>query len=221
MTPEEQRHMFEKFRRSKRERAEQRRAEWDAGRVHLGGVGDFAGIGDPILRESYLTAARELLDKNRGHLLQVALPILFLQRHALELALKHAVRVLVGFHEITEEPESLGRHHLKRLLRDFKRLLGPDDGEGETLTFMESLIARFHKLDRTRKWGPGEWVRYRDDALPAPLDLGELQCDLDDLFKRLFARPRDVDAPFGWITGYEDEMHARGVQEYLDGEEAA
>jgi len=219
--PADRRRRFEEFRRSMRERAEERRAEWAAGRVRLGGVGDFAGIGDPILRESYLDAARELLDQNRGQLLRVALPILFLQRHALELALKHSVRVLVQFREASgvhtaPEPKSLRRHHLKRLLRDLRRLLLYDELDGDVLALMESLVERLHRLDR-----PGTWARYRDDASPVLLDLGGLQRDLDDVFKRLFARPRDVKTPFGWITEYEELTHELGVREYLDGEGAA
>jgi hypothetical protein len=169
------------------------------------------GIGDPILRESYLTAARELLDKNRDHLLQVALPILFLQRHALELALKHSVRVLVGFRQVTLEPKSLRRHNLKHLLRDFKKHLADDQPDKEALALMESLVARFHRIDR-----PGTWARYRDDAEPVSLDLGEHQRELEELFRRLFARPRG-DEDLGWIAEYEEA----GLREYLDGEEAA
>lgn len=215
------RRRLDEFRRSMRERAVERRAEWNAGRVRLGGVGDFAGMGDPILRESYLAAASELLDQNRGQLLRVALPILFLQRHALELALKHSVRVLVGFRQIAgdhaaEEPRSLGRHHLKRLLRDFKRLLVDDERDEDALALMESLVARFHRLDCS-----GTWARYRDDAAPVLLDLDESQRELEDVFRRLFARPRDVDAPLGWITEYEELSHELGVREYLEGEDAA
>ena len=62
-----------------REGADARRAKWEAGQVSLGGEGLFAGISDPVLRESYRDAARDLLDRNRHRLLQFALPIFFLQ----------------------------------------------------------------------------------------------------------------------------------------------
>lgn len=227
MNPSKRRRRLDDLKCSMRERVEAERAEWNAGRVRLGGTHRiFAGIGDPTLRESYLDAARELLDKNRGQLRQVALPILFLQRHGLELALKHSVRVLVGFRKAegdrtAEEPKSLRRHHLKHLFRDFKRLLGTDAVDAESFALMESLVARYHRLDRSRKCGPGEWVRYREDAAPVLLDLGDLRRDLDELFKRLFARPRDTETPFGWITEYEELTHALGVWEYLDGEAEA
>jgi hypothetical protein len=70
-------------------------------------------------------------------------------------------------------------------------------------------------------YGDSTRARYRDDALPDALDLGESQSKLEDLFTRLFARPRDAEALFGWITEYEELTHELGVQEYLDSEEAA
>ncbi|MEQ1728686.1 MAG: hypothetical protein ABL982_09915 [Vicinamibacterales bacterium] len=112
-------------------------------------------------------------------------------------------------------------HHLKHLLRDFKQILHTDAEDAESVALMESLVARFHRFDRTRKWGPSVWVRYRDDAAPVLLDLGDLRRDLDEMFKRLFARPRDADAAFGWITEYEELTHDLGVREYLENEDAA
>lgn len=246
MTPEERRRRFEEFRRSILERAERQRAEWNAGRVHLGSAREldgahelgtdkpFAGISDPILRDSYLTAARELLDKNRGNLLQVALPILFLQRHALEVALKDSARVLLRFREAMgrctmREPKALRREHsLEKMFRIFDRLLGEDERDRETMSLIESLAEQFDHFDRPdlkgedgrRKYSPSTRARYRDDALPDVLDLEEVQRGLENVFMSLFARPRRKD-DLGWITEYEELTHELGVREHLDGEEAA
>lgn len=235
MTPEERRGRVEEFKRSMRERAKAQRAEWNAGIVRFGGEGKFAGIGDPILHESYLTAARELLNQNRGHLRQVAIPILFLQRHALELALKHSIRVLIRFREVAgscaiKEPKALRReHHLERLFRIFDGLLGEEERDRETLALMESLAEEFDRFDKPDikeekdrpKYGPSTRARYREDTLPDVLDLSDAQRDLDDVFQRLFARPRDAEAPFGWIAEYEELTHDLGLREYLDGEAEA
>ncbi|MEZ4495148.1 MAG: hypothetical protein R3C29_17765 [Dehalococcoidia bacterium] len=77
-------------------------SEENAGSVRLGGTGIFAGINDPDLGESFLDAARELLDGNRDRLRRFALPIFFLQRHALELALKQAINAVLAERHITK-----------------------------------------------------------------------------------------------------------------------
>lgn len=76
--------------------------ELTAGRVRLGGVGIFAGINDPDLGQSYLDAARDLLERNRDRVRQYALPIFFLLRHALELALKQAINAVLSEEHITQ-----------------------------------------------------------------------------------------------------------------------
>jgi hypothetical protein len=223
MTPEEHHRILDEFnelRRSMHERAEARRAGWQAGRIDLGGIGGCAGIGDPTLRESYLTAARELFDMNRDHLLQVALPILFLQRHALEIALKDSIRTVAHYHHLAcshpgPKPDAPRSHSLKRLLRCLVQWLAPEEGD-ETFALVEQLVGRFHKLDPR-----GIYLRYRDDAEPVSFDLGESQRDLEELFKRLFARPHSTEDPLGWITDYQELTHELGVREHLDGEAGA
>jgi hypothetical protein len=220
MTPEERRRRCEELGRSVHERAEAERAEWEAGRIRLGGDGRFAGIGDPILRESYLTAACELLEKNRGGLRQVAIPTLFLQRHALEVALKDSIRTVAYYHHFAcrhpgPEPDAPRDHDLERLLRCLVLWLAPEEGD-ETITLVEHVVGRFHKLDPR-----STYLRYRNNAKPVTFDLNESQRDLEEVFKRLFARPRGTDDPVGWITEYEELTHELCVREHLDGEAGA
>lgn len=213
------RRRFEEFLRSMLERAEERRAEWDRGEIRLEGRGErFTGIGDPILRDSYVDAARALLDGNREHLLQVAVPILFLQRHALEVALKDAIRI-VAYHYKTAchhpgpEPEAPRSHNLKRLLRCLEEWLQPAEDRAETVALLARLVERFHKLDPR-----GTYLRYQDSDKAVAFDLEESQRELEDTFQRLFARPRDAEAQYGWITEYEELSHELTLREYFAGE---
>jgi hypothetical protein len=168
------------------------REEWAAGRVRLGGVGIFAGINDPDLGESYLDAARDLLDRNRERLRQFALPIFFLQRHALELALKQAISTVLAHDHITERksgkpPEPDWTHDLSKLFAELKRVLGTS-----SLDFgkLPGLVDRFHAFDEG-----GTWARYRSDHNPAELDQ-------DDLYEHMFAHPTTGEGESGWVIEY-------------------
>jgi hypothetical protein len=207
---------LEDFLRSERERTEARHAEWAAGRIELGGFDVFAGVGDPILRDSYLAAARELLDKNRGNLLKVAVPILFLQRHSLEVALKDSIRIVAYYHYFAHkyrgpEPEAPRTHNLKKLLRCLIQWSDPSELK-DTLNIVKRLVERFHKLDPG-----GTYLRYRDDARPVKFDLDESQRELRAMFKHYFSRDSEA---LGWITSYEEEIQSLAVREYLEREGA-
>ena len=201
MNASDRRSRVEAFRRDMQARAKARRAEWAAGIVQLGGTGPFAGIGDPVLRSSYLESARSLLDNHQDRLPHVALPIFFLQRHALELALKYAIQTVARYHHLAcrcpgPQPDALRLHDLKKLASRFEEWLEPGEGD-KTVALMQLLVGRFHQLD-----AGGTWARYRDDAGPARLDLRTTQGDLEDLFERLFADPADVSAPVGTVVEY-------------------
>jgi len=175
--------------------------EWAAGRVRLGGTGIFAGINDPDLGQSYLDAARDLLDRNRDRLRQFALPIFFLQRHALELALKQAINAVLAESHILERrrgepPVAKKTHNLKKLLSRLTSALGSASLD---LGKLPALVERFHARDEG-----GTWARYRKDHDPAELDLGGAQRDLDDLYQYMFAHPTRGEGEFGWVveTGY-------------------
>lgn len=201
MSAKERSSLVGEFRRGMLARGEVRRAEWAVGLVRLGGVGDFAGISDPILRSSYLDSARNLLDNNRDRLSQFALPIFFLQRHALELALKHATKTVAYYHHVAcrcpgPEPDALRHHDLQKLLRHLVKWLRPK-AEDETIALIQGLVLRFHKLD-----AGGTWSRYRNDTRPRQLELDTAQRELEEMFERLFADPTNVDAPVGVIVEY-------------------
>lgn len=186
------------------EAAQRTRAQWAAGQVSLGGEGIFAGINDPDLGESYLDAARDLLDRNRERLRQFALPIFFLQRHALELALKQAIGTVMAHDHITERrpgepPEPKWIHDLSKLLAELKRALGTAKID---LGKLSGLVDRFHALDEG-----GTWARYRHDHNPAELDLGGAQRDLDDLYEDMFAHPTNGEGEFGWVVEYGYEIN--------------
>lgn len=116
--------------------------------------------------------------------------------------------MLVEFHQATAE----GRMgcYLGQLMRDIKKHLADDWADGGALALVDSQIARLHRLHRHRTW-----ARYRDDAAPVLLDLGEFQLDLEEEFLRLFARPRG-DGDLGWIVVYEVVVHDRGARGYQD-----
>ena len=175
------------------------RDDWAAGRVRLGGIGIFAGINDPDLGESYLDAARDLLDRNRERLRQFALPIFFLQRHALELALKQAISTVLAHDHITQRrpgkpPEPKKTHDLTKLLKVIRTALG---GSSFNLGKLPGLVDRFHALDEG-----STWARYRHDHNPAELDLGGAQRDLDDLYEYMFAHPMTGEGDLGWVIEY-------------------
>lgn len=154
------------------------REESDAGHVRLGGAGIFAGINDPDLGQSYLDAARDLLDRNRDRLRQFALPIFFLQRHVLELALKQAINAVLAESHILEirwgePPVAKNTHNLKKLLSRLTSALGSASLD---LGKLLDLVDRFHARDEG-----DDWARYRKDHDPAELDLCGAQ--------RVFAHP--------------------------------
>lgn len=202
MSPSDRTSRVEAFRRDMRARADERRAEWVVGLVRLGGTHrTFAGISDPVLRSSYLDSARHLLDNNRDRLPQFALPIFFLQRHALELGLKHAIKTVAYYHHVAcgcpgPEPDAPRHHDLKKLLRHLKEWLRPEAAD-ETVALIQRLVQRFHKLD-----AGSTWSRFRDDTKPVQLDLDTARDELEEMFKRLFADPTDLDEPVGWIVEY-------------------
>lgn len=209
---------MDEFRRSMRQRAEERQAEWAAGRVSLGGDGIFAGIGDPVLRDSYLDAARDLLDRNRDQLPQFALPIFFLQRHALELALKEAIDTVVSFEHETRRrpgphPDPAWGHDLAELFEQLNRSLASTGDPLPDLSRVCALVERFHDLDDR-----STWARYRRDHARAELDLSAAQQDLDEVFRDLFAHHEDPDAPFGWVTEYGVALHDFITREEMEPE---
>lgn len=172
------------------------REDWAAGRVRLGGVGIFAGINDPDLGESYLDAARDLLDRNRDRLRQFALPIFFLQRHALELALKQATNTVLSEEHVTKRrpgkpSEAEKIHVLPKLLEQLRTALGASSLD---LGKLPDLVDRFHARDEG-----GTWARYRSNHDPAELDLGGAQRDLDDLYEYMFAHPMNGEGELGWV----------------------
>ena len=167
-----------------------------SGRVRLGGTGIFAGINDPDLGQSYLDAARDLLDRNRDRLRQVALPIFFLQRHALELALKQAINAVLAERHITqrrsgEPPKAQRIHDLPELLEHLRVALGESS---LNLGRLPALVERFDARDEG-----GTWARYRTDHDPAELDLDRAQQDLDDLYEHMFAHPTSGEGEYGWV----------------------
>lgn len=173
------------------------REDGDAGLVRLGGVGIFAGINDPDLGQSYLDAARDLLDRNRDQLRQFALPIFFLQRHALELALKQAINAVLAEQHIShrrtgDAPEAERIHVLPDLLEHLRSALGESSID---LGKLPALVERFDARDEG-----GTWARYRSNHDPAELDLGGAQQDLDDLYEHMFAHPTRGEGEFGWVT---------------------
>lgn len=197
MVPNKHERSADDLRRSIREQAEATRAEWAAGLVRLGGVGDFAGINDPDLGQSYLDAARDLLDRNRDRLRQFALPIFFLQRHALELALKQAINAVLAEQHISRRrtgnaPEAERIHVLPDLLEHLRSALGESSID---LGKLPVLVERFDARDEG-----GTWARYRSDHDPAELDLGGAQQDLDDLYEYMFAHPTRGEGEFGWVV---------------------
>ena len=64
-------------------------------------------------------------------------------------------------------------------------------------------------------------LRYRSNAAPVKFDLNESKRDLEEVFWRLFARPRGGEDALGWITEYEELTNELAVREDLAGEEAA
>jgi len=202
MNSDERARRSEELKRSMQERSERRRAEWAAGRVSLGGEGMFAGINDPVLRESYRDAARDLLDRNRHRLVQLALPIFFLQRHALELAIKKAIltveeHIYLAMRRAGSPPKAPRGHDLAELLSKLKEALTRADDARQDFGTLPTLVQRLHALDEE-----GTWARYRDDNVRAELDLEAAQSDLEHVFRDLFAHGRTSDAAFGWVTEY-------------------
>lgn len=205
----------EEFQRSMHERSERRCAEWAAGRCSLGGEGMFAGINDPVLRESYRDAARDLLDRNRHRLVQFALPIFFLQRHALELALKDATSTVEEHSYLStsragSRPKAPWGHDLADLLNKLKGALTRANDARQDLGTLPTLVQRLHAQDEE-----GTWARYRDDNARAELDLEAAQSDLEQVFRDLFAHDDAPGAAFGWVTEYAYLIHELIVHEEL------
>ena len=213
MRHNERERKLKELRHSIRDKAKATRKDWAAGLVRLGGAGIFAGINDPDLGDSYLSAARSLLDRNRDRLRQFALPVFFLQRHALELALKQAIGIVLTHEHITQRqqgksPEAKQIHVLPELLSDLRVALGNSSLDLGTLP---ALVEKFHALDEG-----GTWARYRSDHNPAELDLGGAQRDLDGLYEYMFASPTDRDCDSGWVIRY-----GYLIDEFLKQEETA
>lgn len=215
MNSEERARRAEELKRSMREQSERRRAEWAAGRVSLGGVGRFAGINDPVLRDSYRDAARDLLDRNRHRLVEFALPIFFLQRHALELTLKDAISTIeehtyLAANRAGARPKAPWGHDLAELLNKLKAALASENDARQDLGTLPTLVQRLHAQDEE-----GTWARYRDDNARAELDLEAAQSDLEQVFRDLFAHDNAPDSEFGWITEYAYLIHEMIVREEL------
>ncbi len=201
--PRDRNDKLEELLRSMEEQARATREEWSRGHVRLGGVGLFAGMDDPNLVESYLGAARDLLDRNRDRLRQFALPIFFLQRHALELALKEAIRMVLAFEHykegrLGEPPEPERTHDLSKLLATLRSALG---SSSTTLGKLPSLVASFHLRDER-----SVWARYRSDHKPVELELGSAQRDLDDLYQEMFSHSTTAEGEIGWVVEYYYEI---------------
>ncbi|HKX45545.1 MAG TPA: hypothetical protein VJP77_02495 [Planctomycetota bacterium] len=215
MNSKERAGRLEELKRSMREQSERRRAEWAAGRVSLGGTGMFAGINDPVLRDSYRDAARDLLDRNRHRLVEFALPIFFLQRHALELALKEAISTVDEHNYLAASragcaPRAPWGHDLADLLNELKDALTRANDTLQDLGALPTLVQRLQAQDEA-----GTWARYRDNNARAELDLEMAQTDLERVFREMFAHDHASDAPFGWITEYAYMIHEFIVREEL------
>ncbi|MBK6918826.1 MAG: hypothetical protein IPH07_15650 [Deltaproteobacteria bacterium] len=157
----------------------------------------------PRISPSYLLAARRLIGNvgpgDGPQVGVVALPIVFLQRHSYELALKDLIEVAYEIERgrrwvaavRAEGPEAsvaaakrpAREHQFGKILEELKEVLlaiGFDvKGIRDEMRAMAERLTTIEEGQHTR-------ARYGDFAKPKELELGRVQLDLEDLYQREF-----------------------------------
>lgn len=166
-----------------------------------------------MLRDAYREAARDLLDRNRHRLWDLALPIFFLQRHALELVLKDAISTIDEYVYLAKDragarPEPPFGHDLADLLTQLRGALAQADDIRQDLSTLPALVERFHMQDER-----STWARYLADHRRADLDLATAQIELELADTDLFSMENTPGRSLGWVTEYAYRIHDFLVRE--------
>jgi hypothetical protein len=130
-------------------------------------------LSQPDFHRAYLSSARRLFsdfeskDSVRS---EDALPIFFLQRHALELLIKDCLRIVYQLmfvqHELDAQRElpsggarkRICEHDILKLYKDFKiGLCFDDDASSAVIRRLEALVSTIHDIDEK-----STWARYPD-----------------------------------------------------------
>lgn len=143
--------------------------------IRLGYAGHNLGksMCQPNFHRAYLSASQKLVSafENRRWNNEEALPIFFLQRHALELLLKDCLRIVYQLmlveHELdkSDKSPSNGRlkrvcecHNLQKLYADLHgSLFLDDDATSDALKRLGWLVEMIHAIDES-----STWARYPD-----------------------------------------------------------
>ncbi len=144
----------------------------------------FKEAGDKIVKE--LSRGENLLEHGENFFF----PIAYLYRHSLELKMKGIIRQGIRLQLVEKNKkisDVLGRHNLFRIWGAVKRVLQAywPDGPQHELDAAESIIAKFHEIDKS-----GQNFRYSKDrsgettmdTLPESVELIHLQ----DVFEAIF-----------------------------------
>jgi len=172
-------------------------------KIKLGSSGILIGkaMVQPDFHRAYLLAARKLLlefGAGRCWNNEDALPIFFLQRHALELLIKDCLRIIYQLMHVEHAldgqkklPSKNARkrfckHDILTLYRDLEKKLCFDDvSNSEAIRRLENLVNTIHAIDEK-----STWARYLDvnkdtfiaDSIkPKKLDLNFYQQEIEGL----------------------------------------
>lgn len=162
-------------------------------------------LAQPNLALSYLLAARQVIEAGQRDQRsnEVALPVAYLQRHALEVAIKHVLGVVFGIKASEDWLEALRQdpnadaenakevpftHDFKELLSELKRWLAAINFGDPP----QEVVDAAYRLGAAEQFEPTRfrYLTKRGGARSFPteivLPIGETQALLEELFKNVF-----------------------------------